>query len=72
MAIAWAEPQEKLQDRLTALALSVRNRLFDRNDEARDQPRDFVQMVAILIGDGLCQPNEAFVIAQRGQAARSD
>ena len=40
--------------------------LFDRNREPPDQPRNLVQMLGILIPDGLREPNDAFVIAHRG------
>jgi hypothetical protein len=46
--------------------------LFDGDSEAPDQPRNFVQLAGIGIRDGLRQPNQAFVIAQRGYVPRND
>jgi hypothetical protein len=45
--------------------------LLDRNREPPDQPRNLVQMLGIVIPDGLCEPNEAFVIAHRGYVVRN-
>ena len=46
--------------------------LLDRNREPPDQPRNLVQLVGILILNGLRKPNKAFVIAHRGSVARND
>jgi hypothetical protein len=46
--------------------------LFDGNGEPPDQPRNLVQLVGILILNGLRKPNKAFVIAHRGSVARND
>jgi hypothetical protein len=46
--------------------------LLDRNREPPDQPRKLVQMLGIVIPDGLREPNEAFVIAHRGYVARNE
>jgi hypothetical protein len=37
--------------------------LFDRHDEPPDQPRDFVQTVAVVIPHGLRQAKEALIVA---------
>src|SRR6266851_271579 len=39
--------------------------LFDRHHEPPDQPRDFVQTVAVVIPHGLREANEALVVAHR-------
>jgi hypothetical protein len=46
--------------------------LFDRDDEASDQSRDFVQMFGIMFGHGLRQPDQAFVITQGRDVAGHD
>src|ERR1700675_5029868 len=46
--------------------------LFDRHDQPPDQPRDFVQTVAVVIPHGLRKPNEALVVAHLGYFARND
>jgi hypothetical protein len=73
MAMASAEAQKNLkkesQERFRlgdplARAESAGNAgLFDRHDEPPDQPRDFVQTVAVVIPDGLREPNEALIVA---------
>ena len=52
--------------------IDLESDLLDRNREPPDQPRNLVQMLGIVIPDGLREPNEAFVIAQRGYVARND
>jgi hypothetical protein len=52
--------------------LSWKGSLFDRDDEASDQSRDFVQMFGIMFGHGLRQPDQAFVIAQGRDVAGYD
>jgi hypothetical protein len=46
--------------------------LFDRNREPPDQPCNLVQTLGIVILDGLCEPNEAFLIAHRGDVVWDD
>ncbi len=50
----------------------LKSRLFDRDDEASDQPSDFVKMLRIMFGHGLRQPDQAFVIAQGRDIAGYD
>ena len=52
--------------------IDLESALFDRDDEASDQPCDFVQMLGIMFGDGLRQPHQAFVIAQGRDVAGYD
>src|ERR1700730_276454 len=72
MAMASAEAQKNLkkisQERLKrgdplARGIGRECGLFDRHDEPPDQPRDFVQTVAVVIPDGLREPNEALIVA---------
>ena len=73
-AEAQHRPQDKPKERLRRSRtpairgprLAGNAGLFDRHGEPPDQPRDFVQMVGIVLRDGLCKPNEAFVIAHLG------
>ena len=74
-AEAQHRPQDKPKERLRRSrtpAIRARPRLagnaglFDRHGEPPDQPRDFVQMVGIVLRDGLCKPNEALVITHLG------
>lgn len=74
-AEAQHRPQDKPKERLRRSrtpAIRARSRLagnaglFDRHGEPPDQPRDFVQMVGIVLRDGLCKPNQALVIAHLG------
>jgi hypothetical protein len=46
------------------LMIDLENALFDRDDEAPDQPCDLVQMLGIMLRNGSRQPDQAFVIAQ--------
>jgi hypothetical protein len=46
--------------------------LFDGDGQPPDQPRHLVQPAGIVILDRLRQPNETFVIAQRGNFAGND
>jgi hypothetical protein len=62
-AIAQGKPAIRRPPRA---ASGSRYDLFDRNREPPDQPRNLVQMLGILIPDGLREPNDAFVIAHRG------
>src|SRR3979490_304676 len=65
------KPKERLRRSRTP-AIRARPRLavnpgpFDCDRGAPDQPRDFVQMVGIVLRDGLCKPNEALVITHLG------
>jgi hypothetical protein len=52
--------------------IELENALFDRDDEASDQPCDFVQMFGIMFRNGLRQPNQAFVITQGRDVAGYD
>jgi hypothetical protein len=59
--------------RQTFARLSVRESdLFDRDREPRDQPRDLVQVVGIVFFDRLGKPNQALIVAQRGDIAWHD
>jgi hypothetical protein len=46
--------------------------LFDRDDEASDQPCDFVQMCGIMFCNGSRQPDQALVITQGRDVAGYD
>jgi hypothetical protein len=46
--------------------------LFDRDREPSDQPCNLVQTFGIVILDSLCEPNEAFLIAHRGDVVWDD
>ncbi len=43
--------------------------LFDRNREPPDQHSNLVQTLEIVVPNGLRKPNEAFLIAHRGNVA---
>jgi hypothetical protein len=46
--------------------------LFDRNGQSPDQPREFVQIVGILLPDRLREPSEALVVAHQGDVTGND
>jgi hypothetical protein len=48
------------------------NGLFDRDSQSSDQPRDFVELLVIVIPDGPCEPGKAFIVAHRPQIAWDD
>jgi hypothetical protein len=52
--------------------IELESGLFDRHDEASDQPCDFVQVFGIMFRNGLRQPDQAFVIAQGRDIAGYD
>ncbi len=47
-------------------------RLFDRHGEPGDQPRDLVQMLGIMLFNGLREPKQAFVVTHGGNVAWND
>jgi hypothetical protein len=52
--------------------LSLENALFDRNDEASNQPCDFVQMFGIMFRNGSRQPDQTLIITQGRDVAGYD
>ena len=50
----------------------MKSALFDRDSEPADQPRNFVQMLGIMIFNGLCQPKQALVVAHGGDVTRDN
>jgi hypothetical protein len=47
-------------------------RLFDRDRQSRDQPRDFVELSGVMVLDRPCEPDQTFVVAHRWNMAWDD
>ena len=52
--------------------LVAESRLFDRHGEPADQPRDLIQMLGIMLFNGLREPKQAFVVTHGGNVAWDD
>jgi hypothetical protein len=50
----------------------MQSRLFDRDRQSPDQPRDFVQLSGVMVLDRPCEPGQAFVVAHRRHIVRHD
>ena len=46
--------------------------LLDRDGQSRDQPRDFIELIVVVVSDGACEPNETLLIAHRRCIPRDD
>jgi hypothetical protein len=57
---------------VAAALLGVECALFDGDGEPSDQPRHLVQLVGVMLLDGLRKPDEAFVVAHRRDVAGND
>jgi hypothetical protein len=50
----------------------MQRRLFDRDRQSPDQPRDFVQLSGVMVLNRPCEPDQAFVVAHRRHIVRHD
>ena len=48
------------------------SRLLDRHGEPGNQPRDLIQMLGIMLFNGLREPKQAFVVTHGGNVAWND
>jgi hypothetical protein len=46
--------------------------LLDRDGQSRDQPRNFVELIVVVVFGGSCEPNQTLLIAHHGRIARDD
>ena len=59
MRVPVAEPPPEVRE----------SRLLDRHGEPGDQPRDLIQMLRIMLFNGLREPKQAFVVTHGGNVA---
>jgi hypothetical protein len=47
-------------------------RLFDRDRQSPDQPRDFIELAGVMVLERPCEPDQTLVIAHRWYVAWDD
>jgi hypothetical protein len=62
----------KRNTRRRQLPPQMQSRLFDRDRQSPDQPRNFVQLSGVMVLNRPCEPGQAFVVAHRRHIVRHD